>query len=146
MQKLLYILFLGSFLLSGCENNDLLQSEKKVRSEIENSNWKRLAASSQDYHEIWTFKDGTINIIRNKKSGSVFIDSTEIFVGNYAVSTKTSSSYISFSNIPDSLNLTGFEYINLNLKWTIAEINDKVMYLSAATEAGTIRSLEYIKQ
>ena len=145
MQKLLYILFLGSFLLSGCENNDLLQSEKKVRSEIENSNWKRLAASSQDYHEIWTFTDGTINIAWDKNVNGK-IDSSELIVGNYSVSTKTSSSYISFSNIPDSLNLTGFEHINLNLKWTIAEINDKVMYLSAATEAGTIRSLEYIKQ
>ena len=39
-----------------------------------------------------------------------------------------------------------FEHINLNLKWTIAEINADVLYLSAATEAGTIRSLEFIKK
>ena len=142
MQKLIYIL-MCTLLLAGCENKDLLQSDKKIRQQLEANTWKRIAPSSQDYHELWTFKDGKTNITWDKyKNGT--IDTTVIYKGMYSVSTKTSSSYVSISGMPLT-NLTGFERIDLNLKWTIAEINGNVLYLSAATETGTVKSLEYIK-
>ena len=143
MQKLIYIL-MCTLLLAGCENKDLLQSDKKIREQLENKTWKRIAPSSQDYRELWTFKEGKMNITWDKNSNDT-IESSEVITGNYSVSTKVSSSYVTISGTPLT-NLTGFEHIDLNLKWTVAEINDKVLYLSAATETGTVKSLEYIIQ
>ena len=137
MQKLFYTLMLCSFLLAGCENNDLMQSDKKVREEIENKDWKRVAPSpNQDYKEIWHFSEG--------KGILYMVDDTLSFT--YSIDSKFSSSYVTITGLPYPNTITGLENVNLNLKWTVAEISDKVLYLSAATESGTIKSLEYVIQ
>ncbi len=139
MKKLLYVLSLCSFLLTGCDNKDLLQSEDKIRGQLENKNWKRIPATpdpSKDFHEIWTFKEGKLVIAK---------DSTDLN-GTYSVDTKFSASYVSFLGFPQLHNLVGLDYTNLNIKWTIAEINNNVLYLSASNETGTIKSLEFVVQ
>lgn len=137
MQKLFYTLLLGAFLLTGCDNKDLMQSDKKIREQLENKNWKRIAASPNvDYHEIWTFSEGKLIIDRD----------TLDLNGTYIVDSKFSSSYVSLLGFPYIHNLVGLDFTNLNTKWTIAEINDKVLYLSATNESGTIKSLEFVIQ
>lgn len=137
MKKLFYALTLCSFLLAGCDNKDLLQSEEKVREQLENKNWKRIAATpNEDFHEIWVFKEGKLEIQK---------DSSDLN-GTFTVSTKFSSSYVSLTGFPSEHNLAGLHFTSLNLRWTIAEINDNVLYLSAANEAGTIKSLEFVIQ
>ena len=149
MKNLIYF-FIGSVLMmAGCENKDLLQSEKKIREQLEAHTWKRIQAkASEDTDESWTFKDGKLTIFWDKNSNDL-IDTNDIhIVSNYTVSTKFSSSYVSFTGIPlpPHHTLVNIENVNLNLRWTIAEINEKVLYLSASTDAGTIKSLEYIKE
>ena len=147
MQKLIYIL-VGTMLLAGCDNKDLLQSEKKIKEQLENKNWKRIGAHPDAYYETWLFKDGTLALVKDK-NGNGIIDSVDKDIhvnANYSVDTKFSSSYVTLSGIPLDINLYGYEGENMNYKWTIAEINDKVLYLSAANETGTIKSLEFVKQ
>lgn len=136
MKILFYSLLACTLFLVSCDNKDLMQSEKKVKSQLEAHSWKRIAPSSDNYHEAWSFQEGILTIVNDSDT----ISST------YFVDTKFSSSYVTMGGIPYPNKLTGVENVNLNLKWTIAEINDKVLYLSAATETGTIKSLEYIKQ
>ncbi len=136
MKTLLYVLGFCSLLLTGCDNKDLLQSEDKIREQLENKNWKRVAPSSQDYHEVWTFKEGKLMIDK---------DSTDLN-GTYSVDTKFSASYVSFLGFPQLHNLVGLDYTNINMKWTIAVINNNVLYLSATNESGTIKSLEFVVQ
>jgi hypothetical protein len=70
MKNLLVLAF--SFMLLtvvGCENNDLLLSEKKLNSKIQN-NWKVLSPSTTiDYNEIWSFRDGKVVIVSKDETG-----------------------------------------------------------------------------
>ena len=136
MQKLFYTLILCSFLFAGCDNKDLLQSEKKIKEQLENKNWKRIGPHPNEEYESWTFKEG--NLMINKAD--------TVLNGSYTVDTKFSSSYVSFTGFPSIHNLFGLDFTNLNTKWTIAEIKDKVLYLSATNESGTIKSLEFVVQ
>ncbi len=137
MQKIFYTLTLCAFLLTGCDNKDLMQSDKKIREQLENKNWKRVAPNpTDDYKEIWSFTEGKGHIYMADDTISTF----------YSVDSKFSSSYVTISGIPYPNTLTGMENVNLNLKWTIAEINEKVLYLSATTESGTLKSLEFVVQ
>lgn len=143
MKNLFYVLALSLFVLTGCDNKDLLQSEDKIREQIENKSWKRIAATpTLDYHEIWAFKEGKLTI--SVGDSTTAKDTT--FNGTYTVDTKVSSSYVSFLGFPSVHQLIGLDFTNLNIRWTIAEINDNVLYLSATNESGTIKSLEFVVQ
>ena len=149
MNKIYYILTLCAFLLAGCDNKDLLQSEKKIQSQLESHKWSRIQAyvdTDPAHVEIWSFSSGTATIQKDRNSDGI-LDSSEVNIhANYVVETKVSSSYVTLTGIPYPNSLLGLENVNMNLKWTVAEINDNVLYLSASTEAGTIKSMEFIKK
>ena len=143
MKNLLVLAF--SFMLLtvvGCENNDLLLSEKKLNSKIQN-NWKVLSPSTTiDYKEIWSFRDGKVVIVSKDETGV-----EKIVTGTYSVDTKINNAYVT---------LSGFTYANqiashwlaseLNRKWTIVELDNGIMYLSGKDDKNVIRSIEFAQR
>jgi hypothetical protein len=143
MKNLLLLAF--SFMLLtfvGCENNDLLLSEKKLNSKIQN-NWKVLSPSTTiDYNEIWSFRDGKVVIVSKDETG---VEKT--VTGTYSVDTKINNAYVT---------LSGFTYENqiashwlaseLNRKWTIVELDNGIMYLSGKDDKNVIRSIEFAQR
>jgi hypothetical protein len=143
MKNLLLVAF--SFMLLtfvGCENNDLLLSEKKLNSKIQNK-WKVLAPSTIiDYNETWSFRDGKVIIVSKDETGA-----EKIVTGNYAIDSKVNNAYIT---------LSGFTYPNqlashwlaseLNRKWTIVELDNGIMYLSGVDDKNVIRSIEFAQR
>jgi len=143
MKNLLLLAF--SFMLltvAGCENNDLLLSEKKLNSKIQN-NWKVLSSStSTDYNEIWSFRDGKVVIVSKDESGT-----EKTVTGTYSVDAKINNAYVT---------LSGFSYPNqiashwlaseLNRKWTIVELDNGVMYISGIDDKNVIRSIEFAQR
>jgi hypothetical protein len=143
MKNLLVLAF--SFMLLtvvGCENNDLLLSEKKLNSKIQN-NWKVLSPSTTiDYKEIWSFRDGKVVIVSKDETG---VEKT--VTGTYSVDTKINNAYVT---------LSGFTYENqiashwlaseLNRKWTIVELDNGIMYLSGKDDKNVIRSIEFAQR
>jgi len=151
MKNLLFILAgVVMISLSGCEQNDLLLSEKKLNEKIQKT-WKVLYASSNDSHERWSFNGGSValNFKKFDVNGNVISDTT--FLGNYSIDARLTKAYVKLSNftVADSAAVwvtnSGFKAVDLNRAWTIVILENDVMYLSATDNAGAIRSLEYIK-
>lgn len=143
MKNLLLLAF--SFMLLtfvGCENNDLLLSEKKLNSKIQNK-WKVLSASTTtDYNEIWSFRDGKVVIVSKDETGA-----EKSVTGTYTIDAKINNAYVT---------LSGFNYQNqiashwlaseLNRKWTIVELDNGVMYISGIDDKNVIRSIEFAQR
>ncbi len=136
--------------LTGCEQNDLLLSEKKLNEKIQKT-WKVIFSNSNDSHERWSFNGGTvaINVKKYDTSSNVTFDTT--LLGSYSIDAKLSKAYVKLSGFTfgDSPSITytnsNFKAIDLNRAWTIVILENDVMYLSATDNAGAIRSLEYVK-
>lgn len=139
---LIVCLFLAGLILPGCENNELLLSEKKLKSELQGT-WKIVAPTpNSDCGEIWGFNGGSLTISSSDTSQN-FSSS-----GQYSVDAKFSKAYVSFSGFvyPGGLPCSKFYADDLNRQWTLVELKDGVLYLSTTTSNGAIRSLEFIKQ
>jgi hypothetical protein len=136
--------------LSGCEQNDLLLSEKKLNEKIQ-KNWKVIFANSNDSHETWNFNNGSValHFTKYNSNGGVNLDTTVL--GSYSIDARFSKAYVKLSGFTFSdttaagITNSGFKAVDLNRAWTIVVLENDVMYLSATDNAGAIRSLEYIK-
>lgn len=136
--------------LTGCEQNDLLLSEKKLNERIQKT-WKVVFASSTDSHETWSFNGGSValNYKKYNSMGGVSLDTTVL--GSYSIDARLTKAYVKLSNFTFSdstaagITNSGFKAVDLNRAWTIVVLENDVMYLSATDNAGAIRSLEYVK-
>ena len=136
--------------LTGCEQNDLLLSEKKLNEKIQKT-WKVIFSNSNDSHERWSFSNGSvaINLQKYDTAGTVSFDTT--LLGSYSIDAKLTKAYVKLSGFTygDSTSImytnSNFKSVDLNRAWTIVVLENDVMYLSATDNAGAIRSLEYIK-
>lgn len=129
-----------TFGLAGCERNDLLLSGKKLEEKIQ-SNWKVLRSSSDDSRETWTFSQGGLTVVW--QSG----DSTYTKTGKYTIDARLAKAYCvlsGFEFVP--LTNSGFSAADLNRAWTIVDLNNGIMYLSATDNRGAIRSIEFLEQ
>jgi hypothetical protein len=136
MRKLIAPLFIMLLALTSCDNNDLLQSEEKVNTQLKGT-WKKVKASSVEQFENWKFENGTVTITKEMKDP----DTTFVDHGNYSVTTKFSKSYVTISG----LTCEHLEYWDLNRQWTVAEISGSVLYLSTTNSHGSIISREFVK-
>jgi hypothetical protein len=133
---LLTSLFLGLLVSAGCEKQELLQSEDKVKAQL-NGRWKKVLSSSAESYEKWKLDNGTVTITKEFKDP----DTTVVDHGSYSVTTKFSKSYITFSGLTSDK----LEYWDLNRQWTIAELSGTVLYLSTTNSGGAIISREFVK-
>jgi hypothetical protein len=126
--------------LSGCERNDILQSEKKLNERIKGS-WKALYPGNQDYHEVWTFgSDGTLSISVDTSSGNPKS-------GSYSIDARFSNAFIKLREFTFTERTnTGLRDVDLNRDWVIVDLNDKGLYLSTTIEGGALESIEFKKQ
>lgn len=126
--------------LSGCERNDMLQSEKKLNEKIRGS-WKVLYPGNQDYHELWTFgSDGSLII-------SVDTSATDSKSGFYSIDARFSNAYLKMKDFAfTNRTNTGLLSVDLNRDWVIVDLNDKGLYLSTTIEGGALESIEFKKQ
>lgn len=132
-----------SISLTSCERNDLLLSEDKLNEKIQKS-WKLLNGYNTDSEETWSFADGTVSLSWSNDRGDHTI------TGTYSIDARFSTAYVkldNFSFIVDSLGYTNssFTAADLNRAWTIVELSDDVLFLSATDDQGNIRSIEYLK-
>jgi hypothetical protein len=139
---LMCVLLSGLFLTSGCENNEILLSEKKLNNELTGS-WKIVAPRPvSDYDETWTFANGVVTISSVNGTKNIAV------TGNYSVDTKFSKAFIRLSgfNFPPTERLSsGFTAADLNRKWTLVQLDEKVLYISTTDDRGAIRSIECVK-
>jgi hypothetical protein len=138
---LLICLLLGGLILPSCENNEILLSEKKLKSELQGT-WKIVSPRPiDDFTEFWNFSGGTVSITSTKEPTNLTV------TGTYSVDAKFSKAYISLGSFSfANFIYSGFDADDLNRRWTLVELNDGVLYLSATDSNGAIRSIEFVKQ
>jgi hypothetical protein len=132
-----------SITLTSCERNDLLLSEDKLNEKIQKS-WKVLNGYNTDSQEIWSFSDGTVSVSWSNERGDHTV------TGTYSIDARFSNAFVKlndFSFVVDSLGYTNssFTATDLNRAWTIVELSNDVLFLSATDNQGNIRSIEYLK-
>ncbi len=141
---LISFIALAVLAITGCDNFDLFQSEKKLNSNIQKT-WRIVtskAAPNDKAAEKWTFKDNVINIAY-KKNNTV----DTLVIGSYNLDARVSKAYVNVSAFNYSYFTTsGFTADDLNRQWTIVELDNGIMYLSATDTKGAIRSLEFIEE
>jgi hypothetical protein len=136
MRKLITPLFIMLLALTGCDNNDFLQSEDKVNGQLKGT-WKKVLGSSTDTNEKWNFENGTLTITKISNDP----DTTIIDRGKYSVVTKFSKVYVTISGFSSEWLL----YNDLNRQWTVAEISGSVLYISTTNQTGAVISREFVK-
>ena len=136
MRKLIIPLLFSLFLITGCENNDFLQSESTVNSKL-NGRWKRYLSSSTDPNQYWKMENGNLTIITRINEEDSIVDH-----GHYTVLTKISKCYITISDLSSPALLPG----DMNTRWNISELTGSVFYITTTNQSGSVISREFVKQ
>ncbi len=162
---------------AGCDSNwNWFRSEKKIKQQLEGT-WRRIYLEITSEREFWTFSDGKIDIFRNDTAAYSFTivcdtctcnfpftcptsccdnglvdlnfkdgnDTIIIDAGNFSVD----ANLISACVITKDLTSTGES--NYNFKWTIVELDERILYIvadkvdAAGIVVGNIQR-EFIKQ
>lgn len=133
-----------SISLTSCERNDLLLSEDKLNEKIQKS-WKVLNGYNTDSEETWSFADGTVSLSWSNDRGDHTI------TGTYSIDARLANAYVKLDNFSFDFKTTGltnsyFKDVDLNRAWTIVELSNDVLFLSATDDRGAIRSIEFLKK
>ena len=137
MRKLFIPLVFSLFLLTGCENNDFLQSESTVNGKL-NGTWKKYDSNSTDPNQKWKMENGSLTITMKMPNGEDSI----VDHGHYTVLTKFSKIYLTISDI----SVLALKPQDLNTRWNISALNKTQLYLSATNNGGALISREFVKQ
>lgn len=137
MNKLFIPLVFALFLLTGCENNDFMQSESTVNGKLKGS-WKLYGSSSTNAHQKWTMDNGSLTIYATSDEHP---DSV-IDRGTYTVLTKFSKCYVTIAGL-STPTLVPWD---MNTRWNISQLSNTVLYITTTSNSGTIISREFVKQ
>ena len=142
MKKLpLLILLAAIMFVYGCENFDWFRSESTMKKQIQGT-WVRDFLTDTAAVETWTFKDGKLNVLRNLVGyhcisqtscdfGNTDLNKTDgndtivLDSGGYSIDAKLTVSYLK------TTDLKAIGQDNYNFKWTIIQIDNKILELAA---------------
>lgn len=119
------------FLLA-CESNNHLRSEKKLKSQIQAS-WRLVYPLGE---ETWRFEDG-IFYATKIINGTIHQDT-----GTYKIEATWKEPYVTISDA----ELINAGPVNLNDKWTIIELDDKVLFITIRPDGSGLLQREFVKE
>lgn len=141
--RIMAFLFAGMilFTMNSCENKQWLQSEKKLKKEIQGS-WQRIYASPsiENKYEHWIFSDGTLYITKRTIDGS--IDTTDI--GKYRIDATMFEPFLITSDLEQNVPNVAME--KLNGKWSIVELDGGILYIAHHPDNSGAIQREFIKK
>jgi hypothetical protein len=118
-----------------CENFDWFKTDKGLKKDIQGT-WKREFLTNSDYEEDWNFMDGKLTILRLKNNAYDTIDKAE-----YTADAKMTVSYLKISGLTKDTTL-----LQYNNKWTIVQLDSKVLYLATDYSGGGVLQREFEKK
>ena len=153
MRSRVFLFITMVVLLSSCEDNMLLRSEKKLKKDLQGT-WLRsfqglpslasCGTADIPYSEYWTFKDNrlvTYYIYESVSScdvgtfDSLYSDKNDtVIVSDFKIDTKVFNSFLKLQLISGASDTAGN---NLFVdKWEFIELSDNVLYLAANDPSG----------
>jgi hypothetical protein len=130
----------ASVLLVSCESNHFFKSEKKLKNDIVGT-WNRVLFGTDQQEEYWTFVNDTLKIYKPASgSGSEVSDA-----GTYSVDATVSSPFLKIEKT-NAKNRFPYDGDTYNYKWTIVQLDNKVLEIATETPYGGVAQIEFIKQ
>lgn len=122
---------LFAFILTACESNNHFRSKKKLKKQIQGS-WELVYP---ELNETWIFENGVLYV--DKLVGSAVAKDT----GSYSIETTWKEPYV---------NIRGIELfvspgLDLNGKWTIIELDGRILYIAIRPDGTGLHQREFIK-
>jgi hypothetical protein len=161
MKKLpVLLIFAAIMFVYSCENFDWFRSESTMKKQVQGT-WVRDFLTDTAAVELWTFKDGKLQVLRNLIGyhcdtpypcdfGNTDLNKTDgndtivLDSGSYSVDAKLTVSYLKTSD------LKAIGENNYNYKWTIVQIDNKILELAAdgaeRTGGAGVIQREFVKE
>lgn len=151
------IIFIFSFicliLFSSCEDNMILRSEKKMKSELQGK-WERefLGDTSIHYREYWTFEGSKLYTTLSVKNPPDLVDNgavditladnvDTVIITGFKVDAKILRAYLKFQLIDKGVDTTVFVD-----KWEFITLDGGVLYLATDDpNSNTVLQVEFKK-
>jgi len=130
LKLVLVIVILGS--LSGCESFDWFNTDKGIANDIKGT-WKREFLTNSDFEEDWVFDGSKITILHIKSNSYDTIDQAD-----YVVDAKLTVSYLKINGLTKDSTL-----LQYNNKWTITQLDSKILYLATDYSSGGVLQREF---
>ncbi|MBT8195243.1 MAG: hypothetical protein HKO56_06170 [Bacteroidia bacterium] len=123
--------------LGACESNNHLRSEKKLKSQIQDT-WRLVypIVHGANITESWSFEDGIFYVTRNT-NGNIQQDT-----GTYKIEATWREPYVTISDAP----LINEGPVSLNGKWTIIELDDDVLFITFRPPGSGLLQREFVKE
>lgn len=125
-----------AILFYSCESNHFFKSEKKLKSNLEGT-WNRVQISGSEPIEQWTFLGGTVSISQVKQ------DSTIIISGSYSIDATLTAPFLKIEDL--SRDSIGFP-TDYDIKWSIVQLDERVLDIVADIPTGGLAQIEFTKQ
>jgi hypothetical protein len=110
------LLLFSLFLLSGCENFDLFQTEDDLNKKIQ-ANWNIVRLPASNPNEVWTFDNGMVY-------RAIMTNPIRYDTGTYKIMSATLDN--------PTMDLAGFRdtLSKLTAVWDIVRLDDKILFLA----------------
>lgn len=137
MRNILSFLFLIAMAatLTSCESNHMFKSEKKIKSDILGT-WDMIIFKTDELDQNWIFTADSLYILRQEALGSANFDTVDVV--DYKIDVTISAPYM----IVDGIELDP-EY---NKKWTITQLDTKVLAMACDYKNGGVLQKEFVKK
>ena len=121
LRKFQFLLAVIVLAITGCQKEELLMSEDKIESQLENT-WQRVEMTQTSYDIQWKFSDGKLYLYKKD---------VLLAEGNYSVNTSVTKVKIDVSGFPEP----GYDYMNGN--WQVVQLDDEVLVIAQKYHGGT---------
>ena len=130
LQKLIPVIVIVTFILTGCEKEEILMSSSKVDGQLQ-STWEKveMTATNPSAKVSWKFSDGKVYLIKHE---------TVLATGNYKVDASMTKVNVVTSDFP-----SGVDY--MNGKWTVITLDDDILVMAETYSGGTYE-VEFTKK
>lgn len=123
-------------IFSACESNHMFKSEKKIKSDIQGT-WDMIVFRSDEADQNWIITADTLYIMLEKTVGSATFDTVARVP--YKIDVTVSAPYLIIDNIVTPTP----EY---NKKWTITQLDTKVLAIACDYKDGGVLQKEFVKR
>ncbi|HNR19159.1 MAG TPA: hypothetical protein PKN75_03260 [Bacteroidia bacterium] len=113
----------------------MFKSEKKIKSDIQGT-WDMIIFKTDELDQTWIFTSDSLYLLRQESLGSSNYDTVDVV--DYKIDVTVSAPYV----IVDGIELDP-EY---NKKWTITQLDTKVLAIACDYKNGGVLQKEFVKR
>lgn len=129
--------FAAAIIFAGCESNHLFKSEKKIKQDIIGL-WEMINFKDNEAAQNWIFTADSLYLLKDVDTSRHVVNLDTIDVITYKIDATLSAPYL----IVDGITIDP-EY---NKKWTITQLDSKILAIACDYKEGGLLQKEFVKR